>query len=68
MTGDLDRNPQRVRTFGATNITTIDLGGGIVPERDVTDEDHADFEQRFKAQQLKSQADAQSAKPKEPTT
>lgn len=40
----------------------------IVPERDVTDEDHTDFEQRFKAQQLKSQADARSANPKEPTT
>ena len=37
----------------------------IVPERDVTAEDDADFERRFKAQQLKSQADARSAKPKD---
>ena len=39
----------------------------VVPERDRTDEDNADFERRFKAQQLKSQADARSANPKEAT-
>lgn len=37
----------------------------IVPERDATDEDDTDFERRFAAQQLKSQADARSAKPKD---
>lgn len=37
----------------------------IVPERDVTAEDDADFEAKFAAQQLKSQADARSAKPKD---
>lgn len=37
----------------------------IVPERDVTAEDDADFERRFKAQQRKSQADARSANPKD---
>jgi hypothetical protein len=37
----------------------------IVPERDTTAEDDADFEAKFAAQQLKSQADARSAKPKD---
>jgi hypothetical protein len=36
-----------------------------VPERDTTAEDDADFEAKFAAQQLKSQADARSAKPKD---
>ena len=37
----------------------------IVPERDTTAEDDADFEAKFAAQQLKAQADARSAKPKD---
>ena len=37
----------------------------IVPERDVTAEDDADFEAKFAAQQLRSQADARSVKPKD---
>ena len=37
----------------------------IVPERDLTAEDDADFEAKFAGQQLKSQADARSAQPKD---
>jgi hypothetical protein len=37
----------------------------IVPERDVTAEDDADFERRFKTQQRRLQANARSANPKD---